>query len=260
MKVPLLLVAAIASAKLFAQKPEFDVASIHPSAPVGMSYSTHINTSEGTLRTQNTTLFDLIVFATKGQPYQVSGGPAWVKDARFDVSAKSLEEAKRPKAVTKAEKEAEDLRMRAMVRNLLADRFQLKLSEQQKELPVYALTVDKGGHKLKPSKSEGGNMNGNRSGDKGSLLGTGVEAESIAQALGGIVDKPVIDETGLEGVFDFELNYTLDTSANAGDSVAENAAASVFTAVREQLGLRLVSKKGPVPTWTVVSAEKPGEN
>jgi len=254
------MLAAVAWSSLLAQEPEFDVVSIHPSAPVGMSYSTHINTSEGTLRTQNTTLFDLMLFALKAQSYQLSGGPSWVRDARFDISAKSLDEAGRPKPVTKAERDAEEARVRARVRSMLADRFQLKLSEQQKDLPVYALTVDRGGPKMKPSDSENGSMNSNQSGDKGTIQGTGIHAESIAQVLGGITDKPVVDETGLEGLFDFELKYTLDTSANAGESVAENAAASLFTAVREQLGLRLVARKGPVKTWTVLSAEKPGEN
>ena len=178
-----ILFAVLAVGTVFGQ--EFDVASIRPSAPVGMSYSTNINSGEGTLRTKNTTLFDLILFALKAQPYQVSGGPGWVRDLRFDISAKSLDEEKRPKAVTKAEKDAEDERFRARVRNLLADRFQLKLSEQEKDLPVYAMTVEKTGHKLKPSTAEDGNVNGNRTGDKGSLVATGIETESIAEVLGG---------------------------------------------------------------------------
>ncbi len=255
-----LLVLPLACAALFAQQPEFDVASIHPSAPLGMSYMTNIGTSEGTMKTHNTTLFDLIMFAMKAQPYQISGGPSWIRDARFDISAKSLDEAKRPKATTKAEKDAEDERVRARVRSLLADRFQLKLTEQQKELPIYALTVDKSGHKLKASKSDDGNLNSNRTGDKGVITGTGIATEALAQVLGREVDKPVLDQTGLDGNFDFELNYTLDTSAAANDATVDNLSASLFTAVREQLGLRLVGKKGPVSTWTVVSAEKPGEN
>jgi uncharacterized protein (TIGR03435 family) len=254
-----ILFAVLAVGTVFGQ--EFDVASIRPSAPVGMSYSTNINSGEGTLRTKNTTLFDLILFALKAQPYQVSGGPGWVRDLRFDISAKSLDEEKRPKAVTKAEKDAEDERFRARVRNLLADRFQLKLSEQEKDLPVYAMTVEKTGHKLKPSTAEDGNVNGNRTGDKGSLVATGIETESIAEVLGGIVDKPVIDQTGLEGRFDFELKYTLDLGAGGNaDAAGANDSASLFTAVREQLGLRLTGKRGPVRTWGVVRAERPGEN
>ena len=127
-------------------------------------------------------------------------------------------------------------------------------------MPIYALTVDKSGHKLKASKSDDGNLNSNRTGDKGVITGTGIATEALAQVLGREVDKPVLDQTGLDGNFDFELNYTLDTSAAASDATVDNLSASLFTAVREQLGLRLVGKKGPVSTWTVVSAEKPGEN
>lgn len=104
---------------------------------------------------------------------------------------------------------------------------------------------------MKLSDNPRGNMNTNQNNSVGSIRGEGVPLRNLANALGGIVRKPVIDETGLEGVFEIALDWN--------DS-PESSGPSIYTALREQLGLRLDAKKGPVTTYVIERAEKPSEN
>jgi bla regulator protein blaR1 len=228
---------------------KFEVASIRPAAP-GYGNSTSINTNESRLTTRNASLFSLITFAYGVQPYQIHGVPEWVREDRYDIAAKY--ETVEDRNVSRFNEEPRNERIRARLRNLLAERFQLKLREDTKELPIYALVQDRGGHKLKPAPNGPGSMNTNQNNGSGTLRGDGVPAKGLANALSGLVGRPVIDETGLTDLYLMEMKWSGESAADGGPSI--------FTAVREQLGLKLESKKGPVTTYIIEQAEKPSEN
>lgn len=231
---------------------KFEVASIKPTAAQGNG--TDIHTNQTGLRTSNTSLFTLIQLAYGVQNYQISGGPGWVRDARFDVTAK-YEQAEVDLPNTEGRgRAAQQERLRSRVRNLLAERFQLKLREEMKDLPVYGLVIDKGGHKLKVSTSASSNINTHNNNGTGKMTGAGVPVKSLSGALSSMLGRPVNDETGLSGLFEFEMNWSDNNAADAA------AGPTIYSAIREQLGLRLDSKKGPVVTYVIERAEKPSEN
>jgi bla regulator protein blaR1 len=144
-------------------------------------------------------------------------------------------------------------RHRQRMQAVLRDRLRLVLRAETKELPIFALTVAKGGHKLLPSGGEAFGMRTNR--DR--IAAGGGYIKQLTDSLSFLLGRPVINETGLEGPFDFNLQWTPDAQlANPG----ENAGASIFAAIQEQLGLKLESKKGPVSVYVVEKIEKPSEN
>ncbi|MBI2687451.1 MAG: TIGR03435 family protein [Acidobacteria bacterium] len=230
----------------------FEVASIRPAAP-GYGSSTSINTNNSRLTTRNASLFSLITFAYRVQSYQVIGAPDWARDDRYDIAAKydTAEEAGIPASDQKRQETRND-RISARMRNLLAERFQLKLREDTKELPIYGLVEDRGGHKLKPEPQGSGSMNVNQNNGNGTLRGEGVPVNRLATTLSGILGRPVVDETGLTELYAMDLKWSSEAANESGPSL--------FTALREQLGLKLESKKGPVTIYIVERVEKPSEN
>jgi len=231
-----------------ALEPQFDVASIRPSAP-GYGNSTSIHTSNNTFTTRNTPLIELIRMAYRAQSYQVHGAPAWVHDERYDIAAKFDAEPEKDAAASRA---AGQEHMRARLRHLLRDRFQLKLREERRELPVFALVAEKSGVKLKAAEKPTGNMNVNGNNGNGTLRGEGVTMARLCETLGRIVSRPVTDESGQAGAYDVDLRWFSDNAAESGPNI--------FTALREQLGLRLDARKGPVTAYVIESVEKPSEN
>jgi uncharacterized protein (TIGR03435 family) len=256
--------------------PEFEVASIKPAAPdqAGM----HIRTAPGgRLNINNMPLKEMIVMAWRVQPFQISGGPAWLNSARFDISAKS----------EKIPKQGE---MPRMLQALLADRFQLKIHRETKELPIYALVVARKDGKLGPGlteSKEGGCMPPDPSKPppppepgKPRTLGCGgimmsprqltaarIPVANLTPELSRILGRTVVDKTGLTGNFDISLQWTPDDNEamqlppDAPRPPPSDATGpSLFTALQEQLGLKLESQKGPVEIFVIDSAEKPSEN
>ena len=152
--------------------------------------------------------------------------------------------------------------IRTRLKKLLAERFQLVVHKETRELPVYALVLAKGGVKMQPNTSPDGspqNMMTNRA----SFRATRASLDSIAKALGSITSRPVHDETGLKEYWDFKLEWTPDAAAAAPDAVerpAEAAGPTLFTALQEQMGLKLESRKGPVEIVVIDRAEHPSEN
>ena len=153
------------------------------------------------------------------------------------------------------------------LRALLADRFQLVVHKETKEQPIYALMPAKNGPKLQEAKElgprQGMNMN------RGRLQGWAAPMEMLGQVLSNTMERPVVDKTGLTGKYDFILEWTPDIGAGggvAGLGDAPNApppgssGPTIFTALQEQLGLRLESQKGPVEMIVIDRAEKPSEN
>lgn len=237
------------TARLRAQDYKFEVASIRPAGEHGDS--TYIKADQGGMRTSGTSLLELIRYAYRAQFYQITAATGWIRDARFDISAKhdQGEEGDVPPE-DPARQARKDERIRVRLRHLLAERFQLKLREEMKDLPIYVLKVDKG-HKMKSVAAATGRINVNNS--NGKLRGEAVTMQRLTQSLTGMLGRPVRDETELMGWFDLELNWSSDATAGA-------TSPGFFTALREQLGLKLESRKGPVATYAIERAEKPSEN
>ena len=269
-----LILGGIAMAQTPSQ-PQFEVASVKPAAPD--QRGTFIrNMPGGRFSVTNMTLKELIQFAWRIQGFQISGGPSWIESARWDITAK-------PETTPKQGE------MPLMVQALLADRFQLTVHRETKELPVYALVVRKDG-KLGPGLTEakeggctvpdmtkpppppepgkmpslscGGMMMGTRQ-----LRASAAQISSLVPALSRILGRTVIDKTGLTAKFDIVLQWTPDESQAVrpppdGTAAAPPADAgpSFFTALQEQLGLKLDSQKGPVEIFIIDRVEKPTEN
>jgi uncharacterized protein (TIGR03435 family) len=215
--------------------PAFEVAAIKLS---NASYEgTNIRSDQnGTLHVENATLKDLIRFCHEVQESQISGGPKWMDLDRFDIAAKP-DHRSRPEQVL------------LMMQRLLADRFQLAMRRESKEVRALELVVAKTGPKLhQPKDGEEPGLQGR----KGQITAHATPMKVFAQYLSRRLGQQVVDKTGLPGSYDFTLEYEPDEAAGAGPSI--------FAAVQEQLGLRLQSGKGSVDLLIVDRAERPTDN
>jgi uncharacterized protein (TIGR03435 family) len=224
-----------------AARPSFDVASIKPTPgqPVNSGFR---RASPGALNATNVTVRFLIQFAYGLREDQVNGGPGWLDTEHYEVVANPPEH----------EGGAGGTQMvRLRTQSLLADRFHVVVHQQTKELPVYVLTVGKNGPKgMKESSAAGTDFvtNGHHlSAQKLSLAGFAKDFLSPE------VRRTVIDKTGVAGEVDFRLDWAPD-NAPPGDFPP------LFTAIQEQLGLKLEQGKGPVEVLVIDRAEKPSEN
>jgi uncharacterized protein (TIGR03435 family) len=154
-------------------------------------------------------------------------------------------------------------RQKQQTQAVLRDRFGLILRAETRELPIYALILAKGGHKLSPPTVTNHGVFLQARGTQRIASGPGATIKMLAESLARELGRPVTNETGLDGLYDFKLEWTRDSPARP-PSPDEPASApggpSIFTAVTEQLGLRLESRKGPVPVYVIEKIEKPGEN
>lgn len=231
----------------------FEVATVKRSSP-DMPTVIKLFTVKGReVLTLNTTTADLITFAYGVQTRQVSGGPSWIENDRFDVTG-------RPQAEGVPNRE----QFRELIKSLLADRFKLAVHTEKKDLPAYVLTVGNRGHKLTQNTS---NPNG-----LPVTVRTGLGAISAVNANMGhfaallqatsVLDRPVVDRTGLPGRFDFMLNWTPDQSPSSAAPTTPDASAppGFFTAIQEQLGLRIETQTATVDVIVIDRVEKPSDN
>jgi uncharacterized protein (TIGR03435 family) len=187
----------------------------------------------------------------------IIGAPEWANSDAFDIQARA--------GHTPSPEE-----MRRMVQSLLGDRFQLKAHLEKRELPVYELLLAKDGPRLKPAdlqlpgKQQLIGMPSPAGGLTLKMRNTQTSLANLSNTLQSYAGRPIIDKTGLEGQFDISLQFaleTLSTGAVAGTpSPADPSGASLFTAIQEQLGLKLESSKGPVEVLVIDSVQKPSEN
>jgi uncharacterized protein (TIGR03435 family) len=219
--------------------PAFDVASVKANDS-GDGHS-HTDSEHGQVRIQNRPLRLLIEMAYNVGEYQLAA-PDWLASARYDV-------------IAKAPPEATDEQISAMMQTLLVERFKLTTHRESRPLSVYALTIAKGGPKL--HRVEPGNSSTNRT--PTSITGRKITMKRLADALSTRLDRPVVDTTGLDGVYDLDLKWAADEGGGGQKPAAD--AASIFTAIQEQLGLKLEAKKLPVEVLVIDHAEKvPVEN
>jgi len=245
------------------------VASIKPANPDtrGMNFTF---VPGGGLKLSNVDLKQMIGFAYDVQNFQISGGPSWLTSDRFDVQA-------RPPAsdgpsdllqMTEDQRKLVQQQMRQRLQALLAERFKLAVHKETKELPVYALVLAKNGPKLKQSQDQKGPMH--IAMERGQLNGQQCSMETLAKVLSPRLARSVLDRTGLKGNYDFNLEWTPDPGEPMGRGgpgegppatpPADLSGPSIFTAVQEQLGLKLEPQKGPVEIIVVDGAEKPSAN
>lgn len=246
------------------RKPGFEAATIKPTGPNpdGSRY----NTDPGRMDAQNWTLKSYILLAYSLRPYQLTGISGWMDSDRFDIAAKLEDmgdEGLPGKDDPRARRKAEGDRIRIALQALLAERFHLKFHRENKAVTGYAMSVAKGG--FKPAPVEGGSGPSMNYGG-GHLTAKRASMERMAVFLESELNQPVADLTQFPGFFDFTLDWTPDDmrARSSADSVyvASDPAktASIFTALQEQLGLKLEPKKVQVEILVVDSAERPSQN
>ena len=231
-----------ASCCIFSQSapsPAFEAASIKlNTSDDGHSSSTG---SKGQVVFTNVALRKLIMRAYEIQDFQLEG-PDWMANVKFDIAAKY------PADSTKEQRPL-------MLRNLLAERFHLVIRRQTKEMSAYALVVAKNGPKLEASKQPGDSTSTNR----GRFEDSAVSMAGLANQLSQQLEHPVVDKTGLTGVYTLKLEWTPDEQP--GGSAEPAAGPTIFSASQEQLGLKLQTQKLPVEIVVVDSVDRtPVEN
>jgi uncharacterized protein (TIGR03435 family) len=231
----------------------FEVAAIRQTKPGGPRGGIRVMPGGREFRTEGVSLRFMIAFMYWAPLRQVTGGPAWLDTDLWDIAAK----ADRPH-------DLEDLR--EMFRNLLADQFKLKLRKDLKEGAIYALTVDKSGLKMVRDEEPWDFEISIKGGPGGVTVGKRVSLQRLCFQLQQILqqdERPVIDQTGLPGYYDFTLSFRpqLPPGFNT-DSLPPGLMdrPSIFDAVKQQLGLRLEAQKGPMEYYAVEHAEKPVDN
>jgi uncharacterized protein (TIGR03435 family) len=258
-----LLLAAASGA--FAQTPagrpvfdEFEVATIKPTAPDWTSGRFMRMQTAHQFVARNYTLRVILAAAYNLTPKAISGGPAWVDSDHFDIVAEA------PGQVRPTLEE-----QMSMLRKLLAERFDLTLHREEKEFPIYTLTVAKGGSKLTVStpniSPEGAPpLVFFLSPDSARLPARDASMGELAWVMQrSAVDRPVVDKTGLSGRYDFDLEWTPDETQFGGSvptGSPEPPKPDLFTAMQQQLGLRLEATRGPIEALVIDRAERPAAN
>ena len=251
---------AIAAASIVSAqtRPEFDVASVKPnkSGPRPNFDTPYVFSPSGRFTATDVTLTELIIVAYETRRIQMQGGPGWLDVDRFDVAAKADDAAGPIKGT----------QFRAMIQTMLEERFKLALHRETKELSVYALVVEKNGHKLQKAKDDEQPLFA--PGKLGQMTFRKMPVVALVNTVSNILHTPVVDRTGLEGFFDYTLepappdpNQMRGPGASAGGpATAYNFGDVVIAAMQEQLGLRLEKQKAPLEITIIDHAEPPTEN
>jgi uncharacterized protein (TIGR03435 family) len=276
MRMPLLL-AATALAAAAQTQPAFEAATVKLNkTPDRRNVRLEMQPS-GRVNIVNIPLH-MIVALTYNVPFQsqverLSGGPAWVRSETYDIQATA---GAFPPDMTARERQE---KMKLMLRTLLAERFRMKITHESKEMPVYTLTVAKGGPKVK---SAGVTEEDCAAGKQVEPpcheffggMGRGIHAKAVeiaemARFIENWSDRPVLDRTGLHGLFEMDTDGwvpMIATPAIPGTppsaeatALADPARPTLFI-VMERLGLKLAPDRGPVDIYRIESAERPGEN
>jgi uncharacterized protein (TIGR03435 family) len=242
-----------------ANRPAFDVVSIKPAqaavngwmrrSPDGLTFTGSLST--------------VIRYAYNLQKFQMSGGPDWLGTQDWEIRAKSDSPDADVSELSDVQRQALWDKHMQELQSMLAERFQFRCHMVEKEMPVYELVVAKGGSKLKESTAEASkraDVSIRVYGNAESAKGTAVAISRIALVLTGAAGRPVIDKTGLAGSYDFALDWETEPQNGTQAATDALAGASIYTAVEEQLGLKLQPAKSEVSVMIIDRAEKPAEN
>lgn len=226
--------------------PSFAVATVKLHDPDSRHQGFDAKGERVTARDQS--VASIMMFAYAIHPSQIVGAPDWVSQVRYDVEGK-----------TDTPGEPNLRQQQEMLQHLLADRFGLRFRRERRELPVYAIQIAKGGPKLTPAAKPDAeaDQNGSGHGTEADLGFTSFSMPDLAMGLQFFVhDRPVVDQTGLAGRYDFKLRYTYD-EAHATDP---DAPPGLFTAIQEELGLKLEPVKATIDVFVIDHVERPSEN
>jgi bla regulator protein BlaR1 len=243
---------------------KFEVASVKPADPNLRGMRLNITPGNGLLAS-GVTLKTLVEFAYDVQDFQISGGPGWMRTDRYEILAKPdrPEESAESREATEAQRKVLLEHLRERTRALLAERFQLSVHRESEDRPVYILALAKNGHKLQePTEQTGITRN------RGLISGNGATVEMLAHVLGFTLGRPVLDRTGVTGTYKFKMEWTEESVGmkEKGGAISTDATPadplgpSIFSAIQEQLGLKLEAGKGPVEIIVIDRAEKPTAN
>ena len=238
--------------------PAFEVATIKPVEHDAKSGRFIVMQGTNRFVEKDYTLKLLIAAAYDLNPKAISGGPDWMDSDHYDILA-----------LTPGEKRPSHDEQMAMLRTLLADRFQLTFHRESKEFSIYELQIAKGGVKpgLRESKAAPS--------DPPQLISTVYPQKLVLPARNAtmtdfvsllqraVLDRPVVDKTGLTGRYDFDLEWAPDETQFGGDvpvAPADAPSPPFFTAIQQQLGLKLEATRGPIEALVVDKAERPSAN
>jgi uncharacterized protein (TIGR03435 family) len=254
------------------QKPSFEVATVKPINRRGGMFPQ----PGGRFMAVGQSLRILIQYAYRLRDFQIVGGPAWVDTDLWEIQAKAADGAVPPPSPAADNTKPDTIAL--MLQSLLEDRFQLKLHREMRQFPVYLLTVSKGGMKLKLSDDQsaiGGQPPGTPIEQRRGMIrrvGDGVEGKAVsttflASFLSTWAGRPVLDKTGLNGLYDFNMHWTppsvpapgIPPGPDATPGASDPSGASIFTAI-EELGLKLESAKAPFEIVVIDTVQKPSEN
>jgi uncharacterized protein (TIGR03435 family) len=250
---------------VFAQRLEFDVSSVRPTPKEEGGTVGGVGNGGGGGR--NVTVKALIAFTYRVQDFQVLGGPRWLATERYNVEGKT------------ERRDASPTELRAMLQSLLEDRFQLRLHRETRPQPVYELRIGKRGLRMQPSADQlAPDVNGpsrpgagpNRGAirmTRGRMIGNAVAMDWFARNLSQRLDRTVVDRTGLNGRWDISLEWTPgpgESHYNAqGNPVPDEGLVdgpSIFTVLKERLGLTLTNARAPVEVLVIDAVERPDPN
>ncbi len=235
--------------------PSFEVVTIKASKPDQPGKMFRVQGRR--FATMNTTLSDMIDFAYGTHPKQIVNAPAWVTVDKFDIEA-----------TPDAEGAPSDRQWKDMIKKMLAERFQLKFHRDTRELAAYTLTVAKTGPKLEKSQGDPDGLPGLLFSQLGNLHVHNATMEDFSNLMQeSVLDRPVVDRTALKGRWDFNLKWTPDETQFSGMGIpvpkptdAADAPPPLFTAIQEEVGLRLDAARTSVPVLVVDHVEKPSGN
>jgi uncharacterized protein (TIGR03435 family) len=212
------------------------------------------------IRVTSVSLEWLITWAYDVRTDRLAGEPAWLDSVKYDIVANAP-----PESLNIHRQPSEVSQLQLMMQTLLAERFQLALHRETRNLPIYALVAAKGGPKVKLTEASGDRgLNPFSMPGAGRLAGTGVTAEMLANVLSGQIGRTVRDQTGLTGIFDFKLEWDpgmwdaaeMDEGGAPQRPTSVGGGVSLFTALQSQLGLKLEGQKGPVEVLVIDHIER----
>jgi uncharacterized protein (TIGR03435 family) len=239
-----------------AQGQRFEVASIKRGDPIVRRF--FIGTVPGRFMATNMTARDVIAFAFDMRKEQISGGPAWIDSQRFMIEAK-------PHDGVTIDGSAGMSNLRRMLQSLLEDRFKLTVHRDTRIEPIYELVVASGGFRLKPIEPRSSGPRGIGTNGQGNVTGMAAQMPVLAGFLSGVLGRSVVDKTGVSGQYDFTLTYAPEPGQTGspvapppeGAAQADPNRPTLFTALQEQLGLRLATTRGPVDIVVIDRVERP---
>jgi uncharacterized protein (TIGR03435 family) len=237
--------------------PSFEVATIKPNNSELPGKGINVNGRNFT--TRNTSLADLIKFAYKVNEKQIVGAPDWWDKDKYDIAAVVADGAGTPS----------DAQWHSMMRKLIMERFKLKFHNEKKELSVYVFSVGKDGPKNLTKSLSTNFLPGFGFGPDPAGMVSSAQNATMAEYAdmvlqGRLMDRPVLNQTGIEGRYDFKVTFMPDESLFGGHGppvpVSDNPAPNFFTALQEQLGLKLDATKAPADVMVIDRVEKPSDN